>query len=238
MSDLTVITWNLEWARANSSRGLEIREIIESHEPEVVCLTEAFADFFPNGHVVSAEADYGYGTHPTKRKVVLWSRRPWRDVDLIGDPRLPSGRFCRATTDTQLGPVEFVGVCIPWKDAHVMSGLRNRRRWEDHETYLRTLPAVLRQTDPSRRVLLGDFNETIPRTRAPQSCFALLMDAIRELKCITRGDSLELGLAVIDHICVSASLSCRSVSVLEPVTAAGKRLSDHSGLAVHLGLAD
>jgi hypothetical protein len=34
-------------------------------------------------------------------------------------------------------------------------------------------------------LLIGDFNQTIPRTRAPESVFALLERAIARLNCAT-----------------------------------------------------
>jgi hypothetical protein len=39
-------------------------------------------------------------------------------------------------TDTPIGPIRFVGVCIPWRDAHVRTGRRDRAPWEDHLRFL------------------------------------------------------------------------------------------------------
>lgn len=109
-----VITWNVEWATPRSARGSRILEIIEARRPDLACLTESQLDLVPTGgHVISSTADYGYPGPSERRKVVLWSRHAWTDVDVEGDPTLPSGRFVRATTETPIGPIEVVGVCIP-----------------------------------------------------------------------------------------------------------------------------
>ena len=67
-----------------------------------------------DGHVVSSEADYGYEAPNSRRKVLLWSREPWGDIDETGHLDMPPGRFVRATTRTSAGELTVMGVCIPW----------------------------------------------------------------------------------------------------------------------------
>ncbi|HEY1051050.1 MAG TPA: hypothetical protein VGE39_14870, partial [Prosthecobacter sp.] len=110
----------------------------------VICVTEGYADIFPEGgHIITSDADHGYPITPGRHKVLLWSRNPWREVDALGSALLPPGRFVAGTTDTPRGPLRFIGVCIPWRDAHVRTGQRNRQPWEDHLTYLQHLRPLL-----------------------------------------------------------------------------------------------
>ncbi len=117
---------------------------------------------------------YGYGEKGARRKVVLWSQAPWTSVEVIGEPTLPGGRFVAATTTTLLGEIRFIGVCIPWKDAHVRTGRKDRAAWDDHSHYPNGLQSVLCNTPMDRRILFGDFNQTIPRKRAPLDLFTRL----------------------------------------------------------------
>lgn len=112
---MNCVTWNLEWAPPGTHRGKLIRESIDAERPDVVCYTEVKRDFVPEGHRIEADADYGYPHNGSRRKVIFWSKVPWEEVDVVGDPALPSGRFASGVC----GGVRFVGVCIPWRDAHV-----------------------------------------------------------------------------------------------------------------------
>ena len=133
---MRLVNWNVRWATPRSPRRPEILRGMEAHEPEVVCLTETDVALLPwDGHVVCSLADYGYEAPKNRRKVLLWSRQPWRDVDQMGDPDMPPGRFVRATTQTSPGDLTVMGVCIPWSASRTGSAFTpRRRRWEDHQT--------------------------------------------------------------------------------------------------------
>ena len=68
-----------------------------------------------------------------RRKVLVWSKRPWSAVDMGISGALPGGRLVAGITLTALGPLTVVGVCVPWRDAHVRSGGRERSQWQEHE---------------------------------------------------------------------------------------------------------
>ncbi len=126
-------TWNTEWAKPGSARGERVRRALAAPDCDILCVTEGFAGLLPpDGHLIDAGPDWGYPIREGRRKVLLWSKRPWSDVDALGSDDLPSGRFVAGATETPVGPVTVVGVCIPWRDAHVRGGTRNRKRWEDH----------------------------------------------------------------------------------------------------------
>ena len=101
---LRVITWNVEWATPSSPRASEILRRIGRHAPEVVCLTETHVRLMPqDGYTICAQPDYGYTVNENRRKVILWSREPWEQVDDVGINSMPPGRFVSGVTKTSLG---------------------------------------------------------------------------------------------------------------------------------------
>lgn len=125
---MRVLLWNLNWALPGTAAGRLVRDLVLQYDPDIACFPEAVQPFFDfGGFVVTSAADYGYRHDGTRRKVVLWSKLPWHSVDEVGDPALPSGRFVRAETSSPAGPIHVFGVCVPWADAHVSTGQRNRR---------------------------------------------------------------------------------------------------------------
>jgi hypothetical protein len=59
-------------------------EILNSYNPDIVCVTEGHTDqMLGDWHACPSEADHGYRPLIEKRrKVVIFSRSPWRDIDL------------------------------------------------------------------------------------------------------------------------------------------------------------
>ncbi len=231
---LRCLTWNWRYATGYRLRILTERTL--TWQPDVVCYTEVLRSTLPAGYCLEPGADYGYGEQPERRKVVLWSRWPWQDVDVVGDPALPSGRFVSGIT----AGVRFVGVCIPWKDAHVRSGRRDSKPWQDHITYCQHLGTILRRYDTQPVCLLGDFNQYIPRRRQPQAVFAALQAVLpSDYAVATAGLVNAEGKHLIEHIVLAPALQ-----ILEPPTvfprfdATGKALSDHVGVGLVLATAD
>jgi len=231
---LSIINWNVEWARGGSHRGSEIVQRIERLEPNLACITESGGALFSYGHTITSAEDYGYRPVNGRRKVLLWSRDPWIEVDSIGEPELPPGRFVRGVTTTPVGAITVIGVCIPWKDAHVQTGRCNRKRWEDHAVYLRALARVLSSAPRQRLIVIGDFNQTIPRTRAPHEMYDLLTSSLDRLHIATAGPLDGITSLFIDHICHTDDLGCRDLSPLDNFDTAGRPLSDHVGTLARL----
>ena len=231
---LSIINWNVEWASGGSRRGSEIVRRLESLQPNLACITEAGGDLISCGHTITSTGDYGYRIVNGRRKVLLWSQNPWTDVDTVGDPELPTGRFVRGVTSTPLGKITVVGLCIPWKDAHVQTGRRNRERWEDHAVYLRALAGVLSTAPRQRLLVLGDFNQTIPRTRAPHEMYDLLTQALGGLQIATAGAIDDSATPLIDHVCHTDDLVSFDLTSTENLDADGRPLSDHVGMLVRL----
>jgi endonuclease/exonuclease/phosphatase family metal-dependent hydrolase len=231
---VTIATWNVQWRRSESEAAGIIRDRLAVHQPDVICLTEAPADFLSGeGHTILCDPDTGYPVIGNRRKVVLWSKAPWTHVDDYGSPGLPCGRFAAGTTQTDLGPLRFVGVCIPWAGSHVSSGRRDRQRWEEHLSYLEALAEVLEQQEEPY-IVLGDFNQAVPRRIAPREVFSSLISNVAN-KChlVTTGEIEGCGYA-IDHIAVSDGLGAVSVKGLSAKVEHGPALSDHFGLVTEV----
>src|SRR4051812_17752061 len=101
---ITIGFWNVEWASGNSSRGTFFREQFERMDADIIAVTEGYNDLFADSfHVISSEEDYGYPIKLGRRKVLLWSRHTWIEIDSVGHAELPSGRIVAATTVTPIG---------------------------------------------------------------------------------------------------------------------------------------
>lgn len=261
--------WNVMWAKAGTERGEAVRGKLREPGFDVICLTEGTVGgnrrgdgggplnlgenpgscgLLPEGgYVIDSDPDYGYRIIEGRRKVLLWSRRPWREVDRVGDPGMPGGRFVSGVTETPVGDVRFVGVCIPWDWAHVDTGRKDRARWEDHLRYLEGLGKYLggfrvcEGSSPGMNaggilvaggtpvVIAGDFNQTIPRTRARVDVYEALMRALRGWDLATAG------LGGIDHVALNGGLRALRVDRWEAEYAVGKPVSDHAGVTVDVG---
>jgi len=238
--ELQIGLWNVEYASIRTRKGALLAPMIASLSPELLCLTEGHANLLPDfGHVITSEGDYGYYKYPEARKVLLWSRTPWAQVDTEGTAGMPKGRFIAGTTETSLGTLRIFGVCIPWHEAHVRSGYKNRKLWEDHLTYLRELAPILRNCNTSiPAVVMGDFNQRVPRRWQPQEVYDALMGALSpKFEAVTSGVIEDAPAHTIDHVAVSHHLRRKSVRYISNLAEDGKELSDHFGLQVTLASA-
>ncbi len=232
-----VLTWNVEWATPKSRRTGEILSRINEHDPEVVCLTETDVGLLsPHGRTICSQADYGYKVRENRRKVVLWSREPWCEVDDVGLDLMPPGRFVAGVTQTSLGNVTVVGVCIPWFGSRTEARrkLERRKRWEDHEQYLVGLTEILERRFAERVIVMGDFNQIIgPSSRASHELQMLLEEAFSPNMSITTSELDFQGRRSIDHIALSGDFAVESVSVVSNIHN-GRKLSDHYGVVAEV----
>jgi len=236
LKQMRVVNWNVEWANAARERGRLIKEMVTGFDPEVICLTELVQGMMPsNGHVIDAEADYGYSLKEGRRKVALWSTHEWSQIDTVGHESMPGGRYISGVSQG----IRFIGVCIPWRDAHVSTGRKNRKPWEDHLAYLSGLRQVLREKAKESYpvCVLGDFNQRIPRTKQPKGVYQALETCFNDdYQIVTRGMVDSAGKPLIDHIVVSQGFSYQHEAILPASTSAGIRLSDHSGTIGNIAL--
>ncbi len=227
------LNWNLEWKTSATKAGRLIQEQVAAIDADTVCYTEAIRTMLPEGHSIESDPDYGYSNVGGRRKVILWSKQPWTDVDTIGDDEMPSGRFVSGVT----AGVRFVGVCIPWRDAHVKTGRRDRTCWEDHLAYCRGLECVLARyaTDQTPTCVVGDYNQKIPRVGQPVIVAKALANAIpADFVIATEGLKDAEGADLIDHFVGSPDLSISITQIIPRFSQDGTRLSDHVGVAACL----
>lgn len=224
-----VSTWNTQWATLRSDRGTRVAAKLASTEADIIVLTEGIRGLLPaNGQVLDAGSDWGYPLKPDRRKVIIWSRLPLT-LETVGTEGAALGRLAVATASTPAGPVRIIGVCIPWRDAHVTTGRSDASPWSEHLQYLDQLEKLFSKFDRSvPTVIAGDFNQRIPRFSQPIRVADRLSAVLEDWTTHTAGP-MENG-PHIDHIATSAHLICRSVSDW-PGTEQMGRLSDHSGVS-------
>ena len=209
---LRLVNWNVEWATRRSPRFSEIRNRIEEHDPEIICLTETYDTMLSNGgHSIYSQADD------------------------LGSPSMPPGRFISGITQTSLGEVTVVGVCIPWAMSRVRgSSIEKRKMWQDHSEYLHSLAWVLKQIPSHRLFLMGDFNQRLEgRSNTPLDVRTALQQAIPPGVTAATSTLGYQGRRTIDHIALSDDLVVESLGVISNIDG-NRRLSDHFGVFAYL----
>jgi endonuclease/exonuclease/phosphatase family metal-dependent hydrolase len=236
---LSILLWNVMWRRRGNPAGDRVAELIEEAAADLICLTEGFVDLLPaGGHVLTSDPDYGYGAKAGRHKVILWSRSAWQETDRLGNERLPKGRFAAGATTTTLGPLRVYGVCIPWSMAGVRRPEQPLRPWEAHRAYLAGLDEVLPPVMPGESIVLGDFNQHVPRRRAPLAVSAALQTVIgRRMTIATQGALDGFPAPVIDHLAHGPAVRMTNAQPISPIGRNGEKLSDHIGLRLELSRA-
>ena len=236
---LSVVNWNVEWATPKSRRTPEMLSRIDRPNPDVVCLTETHDELLSqHGHTICSQPDYGYTAKKNRRKVLLWSKEPWRQVDDLGIESMPPGRFVSGVTQTSAGEVAAIGVCIPWSGSRTEArrGAERRRRWQDHEQYLVGLTEVLERVDARRLIVMGDFNQAIGQgSRARRELRLALQEAFNPNLRIVTANLVFQGRKSIDHIALSGDWAVDSVDAISNIHE-GRKLSDHFGVAADVSV--
>ena len=149
---------------------------------------------------------------------------------------MPPGRFVSGVTQTSVGEIMVLGICIPWFGSRTEARRTSecKKRWEDHEQYLAGLTKVLDRVATKRLVVIGDFNQAIGSgSRAPQKLRSALREAIPPGMTIVTSALAFQGRKCIDHIALSEDLAFGSLGVVSNLHE-GKKLSDHFGVAADL----
>ena len=242
---LKLVNWNVGWATPRSRKWKRdgILGRIESHNPDVICLTETDIGLLSNaGSIIYPQID-GISEkqgRKNRRKVLLWSKKPWKPLDLVGHCSLLPGRFVSGVTKTPLGETTIVGVCIPYHMSRVQYSEVKRSPWEDHEEYLDTLKGVLdaiyERTSGKRMIVMGDFNQTLgPRSIAPHRLRAMLKDTFPTgMTIVTEGLKFRNKRGV-DHIALSEDLVAECRDTISNIADNGKCLSKgHFGVVAEI----
>jgi endonuclease/exonuclease/phosphatase family metal-dependent hydrolase len=227
---IRIATWNVEWATPRTAKGKRIAPIISDLDADVFVMTEGCRELLPGGFVVDGGTDWGYeDADKRRRKVLLWSKYPLLNIDLGENIGLPIGRFVSATVQHPDGDFVAMAVCIPWRDAHVNSGRKDRKIWEDHLTYLDGLKKLI-DPDGKPLVVAGDFNQRIPRAKQPHLVSEKLSRCMEGLQVCT---AVPLEKPLIDHIALSRHFAVSKVEVIPDHDAIGN-LSDHQGACAQM----
>ena len=193
---------------------------------------------FPDaGQVICPSGDSGHPRSDGAKKVLLWSKRPWAEVDPIGSPALPGGRFVRGETLTASGlSITVVGVCIPWHYANVADGRMNRRQWEENEMWIEEFQVLRHKLPGSKAIVLGTFNHRIPYEWGKKVAYQNLRDAFRGWEIATEGDVPGASRKSIDHIAHTPDLGRSRVAVWPEREADGKPRTTYFGIWGDFGI--
>ena len=226
---MKILIWNTEWAKPKSKREQIIKDIVQNFSPDIICITEGYLETWKEfGYVISSTEDYGCNLIEGRRKVILISKEPWENVNEVGDINMPSGRFISGKTKS----IDVIGVCIPWKDAHVNSCKRDKKAWEDHLEYLKGLQSVLIQKQ-NKTFVMGDFNQRIPKKYSRQDVYDLMLKTFEDFTIETQNNIQPIDKLSIDHFASKNSEKCELIESIDNIQD-GVRLSDHFGLKIIL----
>ena len=199
--------WNSDWATPTSKRG---KFFIDKFDSDIICLAEGYENLLPkDGYIISSHEDYGYKSKNGRRKVILWSKNEWTDIDQLGSKEILSGRFISGITNG----IRIIDLCIPWRFAHVSTGRKDRKPWEDHLSFIQNLSFSNEKT-----IILGDFNQNIPKKNQPENVFSSLKNMIDGFNLLTTN----MGLI---HIVISTDLIAENIENI-----ATENNSDHDGI--------
>lgn len=223
---MRILTWNLERRKPGAPYGKLASRHLFSQSPDIMAISETRTNFPKSGgYTVWAEHPKGHFAQD-ERKILIWSKNPWLEIDSIGDERLPGGRFISAVTDTRLGQVRVVGVCIPYHMADVTHGTQDKKPWEQHFVFLDILPEILK-TYTRPIIIAGDYNQRYPRVKyGNRAASEKMAVTFKDYNIVTQGVISGMDRAGIDHIALGAGLSLKSVWGW-PHEVNGTRLSDH-----------
>ena len=227
-----IATWNLEWAAPGTARHDRALAHLESVGAGIVVTTEdSLHDWDRYPYRIDGGPDWGYRIVEGRRKVIAWSRAPWSDV-VVFDDGACKGRFVRGRTTIDGLELHVLAVCIPWRDAHVRTGRRDRKGWDEHIEFCDALRSQIADAvADGPTVIAGDFNQRIPRVNQPIRAADALADALALVGIPTAGE--QAAGRLIDHIATSEHFDVRRVVSWSNVID-GYRITDHSGAAVDL----
>lgn len=232
---MRVATWNIGWA--SGGRRELVRDRLAGLDADVIVVTEGDAAALPDDYtVVSPDDGWGYRVaHPHRRKVLLASRRPISDLTTTTPKDMPGGRLVSATIVVGSSPVRWHAVCIPWSQAHVSTGRRDARPWSEHEAFLRGLHQILNTDAPGLPwLVIGDFNQRLPRGRQPEQIHALLLECLGNARIGTAGTLPGLTAPGVNHIVGSPTIAFADVAGFGRRSPEGSALSDHDGVIATL----
>lgn len=212
-----------------------------AQRPDVVCLTEAYDGSTASlgGHEIADRgATWSNNRRDGERLALLWSPNPWRDMDAGGNNGTATGGYVSGITDTPTGSVRVIGICAPHHAASQVGAADKARLWTEQIAFWNGLATLVSSRDRSvPTILLGDFNQYVPRIWGSKAAHAALLLALDGMSVATRGPISGIDEPTIDHVAHTPDLAPSEVIGLSRFDDDGRALSDHFGVVVKLGSA-
>ncbi len=238
---MRLLNWNTGWLspKSRNNKFEKARQLIASFDADVICLTEARVEMLPppSEHAIKSElSGVGGPEERGARKVLLWSRYGWSEIDRLGAPQLPPGRFVKGITEVAGAQWTIIGMCIPYRNYRVEKkrGAQRKKVWAGAGEYLDGLRDILPPAKKQHRtVLLGDYNLQIPPFNYPYKNSAVNQKRQRTFAgwlIPTAG----LKRRFIDHVAMSPDLRVQSLQFISRYAADGIELSDHDGVFIDI----
>lgn len=236
---MRLINWNIERRGPHTWQAASLLSEIESLEPNLVCLTEAheYSCEILKGHVIS---EIGYDAArkaDTERLVLLWSREPWKRL-AIPEEIERAGGACFGETNIDGKSVRVLGLCIPYHMSRFnLSAEEKTRPWEDHLKFLDVIePWLTAIPDQLPLIVVGDFNQRIPRVWAPHRVYQRLMEVFAGFEFVTAQLQSPHDGKTIDHVATAGPIKCRGVEARSRFELDGRPRSDHFGVVADFAL--
>ncbi len=235
---MRIVNWNLSRHAPDTPEAAVMIARIRNADPDLICLTKAYEDSLADfgGHQLSeAGASWG-GERDGERKLVLWSRAPWRESVVLPGPNA-LGAAISAVTDTPLGPLRVVGVCTPGPFASPGGRLPRPPQWSMHIEFLATLGPMLKDLDRTTPiVIVGDLNQFVPLVWGSWAAHHAFNAAMRGFDILTHGDIAPIGEPTTSHVAVSGVLRAEAVRGIGRFDDAARAVSDQFGVDVTLAV--
>lgn len=241
VNNLRFLVWNLERQSLASQSGRLQHQCIKGAQAHIAVLTETWIgwDAILGGFEVSVFGATWSKTDPEERKILMWSGQPWRDVETARFGIANEERIIAATTDTPIGPVRVVGVCIAYHGAMVRHPEHPQPMWAEHRAYIEQLAAFMaRQPSDLPLLIGGDYNQRIPGKFAPRDLRASLIASLGTARVVTDGDHGDDKVQLIDHLALSPNLKSSGLDLIIPPKIGTRPVSDHIGAVVSVEMAD
>ena len=234
---MRIVNWNIERKAPHSWQAQSLVSEIRYLAPDLICLTEAYETSLSDmgGETISVTGVKWSKQADSERKVLLWSRTPWTDIeqhDLLNQ----TGAAVSGITSLGGRYVRVLGMCTPYHMASPVGVEPRAKPWSQHELFLDGLKPLLNEWKAGSLpvIVLGDFNQFHPRIWGAKSAHQKLVDALGGMEVVTSGLHPGFEKHAIDHVVLSSGMVATSVSGRSRFDARGKPRSDHFGVLVDL----
>jgi hypothetical protein len=233
-----IVNWNFERRPPRSRQATTMMSRIIAQRPDIACLTEAYegSTVALGGHEIADRgATWSFNRRDGERLVLLWSSQPWRDVDVAGNAGTATGGYISGITDTPTGSMRVIGICAPHHAASQVGAVEKARMWTEQIAFWDGLAKLLGARDTSvPTILLGDFNQYVPRIWGAKAAHAAMLLALDDLLVATAGPISGIDKPTIDHVTYTSDLAPNEVRGLSRFDDDGRALSDHFGVVMRV----